>query len=78
MLYMFAMLKEGAIAESLFDYQKAFDKYTGALFLVEELSRELCNSLKFSNEESQSINDKVQDGEENNSKIQMRNMQEKN
>ena len=52
--YALNLSKEAAVNESLRDYALANSKYKCALFVMEEVTRELYHSLKFSNEDSSS------------------------
>ena len=54
MNFAFELCKDGGIAESLFDYDVACNKYSNALFVLEELEKELYHTLRFSNEDTTS------------------------
>lgn len=46
--------KDGGLSESLYDYEIACNKYHNALFILDELQRELYHTLRFSNEDTNS------------------------
>lgn len=46
--YAFELFKQGAAYETSLDQERALIKYQCALFVIEELMRELCHSLKSS------------------------------
>jgi len=45
------LAQDGAFHETLYEYKLAMDKYDSALFVLDELIRELYNTLHFSKED---------------------------
>ena len=54
MNFAYELCNDGGIAESLFDYEVAANKYSNALYVLDELERELYHTLRFSNEDTTS------------------------